>query len=115
MNCENTEMETEEDVANQRMTNTFCEEDVYMKLQEERNLEAWADKIPVEAWACMGKFGIQLLRRPLNSLLNTEKNGDEEYWCQLLRGQECKNYRGITLLAHTFKLWEEELNKRLTE
>ena len=29
--------------------------------------------------------------------------------------QECKNYRGIKLLAHTFKIWERVLDRRMRE
>ena len=29
--------------------------------------------------------------------------------------QECKNYRGIKLLTHTFKLWEKVVDRRLRE
>ena len=29
--------------------------------------------------------------------------------------QECKNYRGIKLLMHTFKIWERVLDRRVGE
>ena len=29
--------------------------------------------------------------------------------------QECKNYRGIKLLTHTFKIWEKVVDRRLRE
>ena len=29
--------------------------------------------------------------------------------------QECKNYRGIKLLTHTFKIWEKLVDRRLRE
>ena len=29
--------------------------------------------------------------------------------------QECKNYRGIKLLTHTFKIWERVLDRRVRE
>ena len=29
--------------------------------------------------------------------------------------QECKNYRGITLLTHTFKIWERVLDRQVRE
>ena len=31
------------------------------------------------------------------------------------RIQECKNYRGIKLLTHTFKIWERVLDRRVRE
>ena len=76
----------------------------------------------MEAWTCIGKFGVQLLCRLLNNVLKTG-NMSSEWKRSLLvpifkrKGdiQECNNYRGIKLLSHTFKLWERVTNKRLTE
>ena len=66
--------------------------------------------------------GVQLLCRLLNNVLKTEKMSSE--WKRSIfvsmftrKGdiQECNNYRGITLLSNTFKLWYRVTNKRLTE
>ena len=50
-------------MANQGMTNTICEEEVHEALGGTKFVNAiGADKIPVQAWICMGKFGVQLIQ-----------------------------------------------------
>ena len=74
MNCENTEIETEEGVANQGMANKICEEEVHEALEGTKWGEAvGTDKIAVEAWKRMSNCGVQqqLLCRILNSVLKT--------------------------------------------
>ena len=85
VNNESTEIEKGKGVANQGISNKICEEKVHEALGGTKcGKVIGADKIPVEEWTCMGKFGVQLLWRLLNSVLKTETNGEEAYWCQFL-------------------------------
>ena len=81
-----------------------------------------SDEIPVEVWKCLGQLGVVTLCRLFNRIMTTEcipsawrnsilvpifkEKGDV---------QECKNYRGIKLLTHTFKIWEKVVDRRLRE
>ena len=80
-----------------------------------------ADEIPAEAWKCMGNLGIKMLCKFFNSIMNTEQMPSA--WRQsilipIFKGkgdiQECKNYRGIKLLSHTFKIWARVVDRRMT-
>ena len=78
MNDENPRIDTEEGVANQRMTNKICEEKVHEALGGTKCRKAiWTDTIPAKEWTCIGKYGVQLLCRLLNSVVKTEKNRGE--------------------------------------
>ena len=65
---------------------------------------------------CVGNFGIKILCKLFNSIMNTEQMPSA--WRQSIlipifkrKGdiQECKNHRGIKRLSHTFKILEREL------
>ena len=81
-----------------------------------------ADEIPAEAWKCMGNFGIKILCKLFNRIMNTEQMPSA--WRQsilipIFKGkgdiQECKNYRGIKLLSHTFKICEIVVDRRMRQ
>ena len=81
-----------------------------------------SDEIPVEVWKCLRQLGVVTLCKLFNKIMTTEcipsawrnsilvpifkEKGDV---------QECKNYRGIKLLTHTFKIWEKVVDRRLRE
>ena len=81
-----------------------------------------ADEIPTEAWKCMGNFGIKMLCKLFNCIMNTEQM--PSVWRQSIliiiskgKGdiEECNNHRGIKLLSHTFKIWERVVDRRMIQ
>ena len=80
------------------------------------------DNIPVEVWKALGEVGVRILTELFNMVLSTGEMPQE--WRKSLltpiyknKGDvlECKNYRGIKLLSHTFKLYERIIDSRLRE
>ena len=72
------------------------------------------DDIPVEVWLILGDVGIEWLTKLINKLLKWEKVPDEwrkSVLIPIYKGKgdskECGNYRGIQLMSHTMKLWEQ--------
>ena len=118
MNKENQRVETEERYPKQAMTRNISEEETESALKGMTCGNAvGADEIPAEAWKYMGNFGIKILCKLFNCIMNTEQMPSA--WRQsilivipIFKGngdiQECNNYRGIKLLSHTFKIWERE-------
>ena len=80
------------------------------------------DDIPIEAWRVLGEVGIETLLNIFTDLMETEKM-TEEWRDSILvpvftnKGDilDCGNYRGIKLMAHTLKMWERVIEKRLRE
>ena len=97
------------------MTRNISEEETETALKRMKSGKAvGANEIPAGAWKCIGNFGIKILCKLFNSIMNTEQMPSA--WQQsilipIFKGkgdiQECKNYRGIKLLSHTFKIWEK--------
>ena len=74
MNKENQRVETEERDPNQAMTRNISEEETETALKGMKCGKAvGADEIPVEAWKCMGNFGIKILCKLVNGIMNTEQ------------------------------------------
>ena len=124
MNKENQRVGTEERDPNQAMTLNISEEETETALKGRKSGKAvGADEIPAEAWKCIGNFGIKILCKLFNSIImNTEQIPSA--WRQsilipMFKGkgdiQECKNYRGIKLLSHTFKIWERVVDRRMRQ
>ena len=78
-----------------------------------------SDEILVEVWKCLGQLGVVTLCKLFNIIMTSEcipsawRNSSlvpifKEYGDV----QECKNYRGIKLLTHTFKIWEKVVDRR---
>ena len=122
MNKENPRVETEERDPNQAMTLNISEEETESALKGMKCGKAvGADEIPTEAWKYMGNFGIRLCKL-FNCIMNTEHMPSA--WRQSIlipifkeKGdiQECKNYCGIKLLSHTFKIWERVVDRRIRQ
>ena len=123
MNKENQGVETEERGPNQAMTLNISEEETETTLKGMKSGKAvGADEIPAEAWKCMGNFGIKILCKLFNSIMNTEQMPSS--WRQrilipIFKGkgdiQECKIYHGIKLISHTFKIWERVVDRRMRQ
>ena len=101
------------------MTLNISEEETETALKGMKSGKAvGADEIPAEAWKCIGNFGIKIICKLFNSIMNTEQMPSA--WRQrilipMFKGkgdiQECKHYRGIKLLSHTFKIWERVVGR----
>ena len=123
MNKENPRVETEERDPNQAMTRNISEEETETALKGmKRGKAVGADEIPAEAWKCMGNFGIKILCKLFNCIMNTEQMPSgwrQSILIPIFKGkgdiQECKNYRGIKLLAHTFKISERVVDRRMRQ
>ena len=121
MNEENPRVETEDRAPNQGMTSPVSEAERALGGMK-CGKAVGSDEIPVELWKCLGQLGVVTLCTVFNRIMTTEcipsawrnsilvpifkEKGDV---------QECKNYRGIKLLAHTFKIWEKVVDRRLRE
>ena len=113
MNEENPREETEERESNQGLT---------APINEAETEAVGSDEIPAEVWKCLGWFGVVTLCKLFNSIMITETIPSA--WRDSIlvpifkeKGdiQECKNYRGIKLLTHTFKILERVLDRRVRE
>ena len=80
------------------------------------------DNIPIEAWRVLEEVGIEILLGIFKEIMSTEKMPED--WRESIlvpvfknKGNilDCGNYRGIKLMAHTLKLWERVIEKRLRE
>ena len=123
MNKENQRVEKEERYPNQAMTRNISEEETETALKGMTCGKAvGADEIPAEAWKYMGNFGIKMLCKLFNCIMNTEQMPSA--WRQLIlipifkgKGdiQACKNYRGVKLLSHTFNTRERVVDRRIRQ
>ncbi|KAK3506303.1 hypothetical protein QTP70_017471, partial [Hemibagrus guttatus] len=78
------------------------------------------DDIPVEVWKCLGEAAVEFLTNLFNRVLESERMHEEWRRSVLVaifknKGdvQSCSNYRGITVMSHTMKLWERVVEARL--
>ena len=123
MNEENPREETEERESNQGLTAPINEAETERALKGMKSGKAvGSDEIQAEVWKCLGWFGVVTLCKLFNSIMITETIPSA--WRDRVlvpifkeKGdiQECKNYRGIKLLTHTFKIWERVLDRRVRE
>ena len=123
MNKENQRVETEERNPNHAMTRNISDEETETTLKGMKSGKAvGADEIPAEAWKYIGNFGIKILCKLFNNSMDTEQMPSA--WRQsilipIFKGkgdiQECKNYRGIKLLSHTFKIWERDVDRMMRQ
>ena len=123
MNEENPRVETEEREPNQGLSAPINEAETARALKGMKSGKAvGSDEIPAEVWKCLGWFGVVTLCKLFNSVMITETIPSAWRDSVLVpifkeKGdiQECKNYRGIKLLTHTFKIWERVLDRRVRE
>ena len=123
MNEENPRQETGERESNQGLTAPINEAETERALKGMKSGKAvGSDEIPAEVWKCLGWFGVVTLCKLFNRIMITETIPSAWRDSVLVpmfkeKGdiQECKNYRGIKLLTHTFKIWERVLDRRVRE
>ena len=123
MNEENPRVETEEREPNEGLTAPINEAETERALKGMKSGKAvGSDEIPAEVWKCLGWFGVVTLCKLFNSIMITETIPSAWRDSVLVhifkeKGdiQECKNYRGIKLQTHTFKIWERVLDRQVRE
>jgi len=78
------------------------------------------DSIPVEIWKSSGEDGVAWLTDFFNVIFKIARIPQEWRHSTIIPlyknkgdAQNCKNYRGIKLLSHTLKLWEQVIEGRL--
>ena len=78
------------------------------------------DNTPIEAWKALGEVGVLLLTELFNMVLSTGVMPSvwrESVLTPIYKNKgdvmDCKNYRGIKLLCHIFKLYERIIDARL--
>ena len=113
-NEENQRVETEEADPVLGPVEEVTATEVKQAMKKMKNNKACGpDMVPVEVWKALGEAGKQLLRKIFNMVLRTGRMPEE--WRRSLitpiyKGKsdilDCKNYRCIKLLSHTFKIWE---------
>ena len=100
---------------------SISKEEVRENMQRMKNGKAVGpDDIPVEVWKCLGESALKLPTKLYNRTMESERM-PEEWRDSLLiaifknKGdvQSCCNYRGITLISHTMKLWERIVERIL--
>ena len=123
MNEDIPRVETEEREPNQGLTAPINEAETDRALNCMKSGKAvGSDEIPAEVWKCLGWFGVVTLCKLFNSIIITDTIPSAWRDSVLVpifkeKGdiQECKNYRGIKLLVHTFKTRERVLDRRVRE
>ncbi|XP_064121710.1 uncharacterized protein LOC135226196 [Macrobrachium nipponense] len=113
----------EEEIANEREVPRISRREVRRALSKmKKGKGVGPDGIPVEVWRCLGKEGINILWDLFNKIYQQEKISDA--WRNSLlipiykdKGdiQDCTNYRGIKLMAHTLKVYERIREARLRD
>ncbi|XP_064101748.1 uncharacterized protein LOC135212235 [Macrobrachium nipponense] len=78
------------------------------------------DGIPAEEWKCLGEEGIDILWDLMTKIYCQERMPDmwrNSLMVPIYKGkgdvQDCGNYRGITLISHTMKIYERIMEGRL--
>ena len=78
------------------------------------------DDIPVEVWKCLGEGALKFLTKLYNRTMESERMPEECKDSVLIPifknkcdGQSCSNYRSMTLISHTMKLWERIVERIL--
>ena len=109
--------------ANDRAVQNISRREVRRALSKMKKGKAVGpDGIPVEVWRCLGEEGIDILWDLFNKIYQQEKIPDS--WRNSLlipiykdKGdiQDCANYRGIKLMAHTMKMYERIIEARIRD
>ncbi|XP_047502966.1 uncharacterized protein LOC125048346 [Penaeus chinensis] len=123
MNVENDRIDSVIEARPEEVIDVITAEEVERALRKMKKGKATGpDDIPVEAWKVLGRTGVIILLEIFTTIMETEKMPDEWRESTLIpifknKGdiQDCGNYRGIKLMAHTLKMWERVIEKRLRE
>ncbi|XP_047487973.1 uncharacterized protein LOC125038499 [Penaeus chinensis] len=123
MNVENDRIDSVIEARPEEVIDVITAEEVERALRKMKKGKATGpDDIPVEAWKVLGRTGVIILLEIFTKIMETEKMPDEWRESTLIpifknKGdiQDCGNYRGIKLMAHTLKMWERVIEKRLRE
>ena len=99
---------------------SISKEEVRENMQRTKNGKAVGrDDIPVEVWKCLGEGALTFLTKLYNITMESERMLEEWRDSVLIpifknKGdvQSCSNYRSITLISHTMKLWEIIVERR---
>ena len=74
----------------------------------------------MEVWKCLGDIALEFLTKLYNRTIESGRMPEEWRDSVLIpmfknKGdvQSCSNYRGITLISYTMKLWERVVKRRL--
>ncbi|XP_047492907.1 uncharacterized protein LOC125041719 [Penaeus chinensis] len=113
MNVENYRIDRVIEARPEQVIDVITAEEVERALRKMKKGKATGlDDIPVEAWKVLGRTGVIILLE-IFTIMETEKIPDEWRESTLIpifknKGdiQDCGNYRGIKLMAHTLKMWE---------
>ena len=115
LNEENPRMVTGDGTPNQGMTTEVTGTEVEKALRKMKNGKSLGpDEIPVEAWKCLGREGIDRLTELMQKIWREERMSED--WRNSVitpiykeKGdiQDCGNYLGIKLMSHTMKIWEK--------
>jgi len=106
---------------NDRACSLISNEEVKEALRKMKSKKAVGpDLIPVEIWKCLGEKGLEWLTELFNVIFRTIRMPTEWRTSIIIplykdKGdiQDYNNYRGIKLLNHTMKLWEQVIEGRL--
>ena len=123
MNVENERVEREIEPGMESQVPPIEREEIVAAMKKmKRGKAVGPDDIPIEAWKVLGEAGVDMLLEILTGIMQSETMPEE--WRESIlipvfknKGDilECGNYRGIKLMAHTLKLWERVIEKRLRE
>ena len=74
----------------------------------------------MEVWTCLGESALEFLTKLYNRTMESEMIPEEwrdNVLVPILKNkgdvQCCSNYKGITLISHTMKLWERVVERRI--
>ena len=80
------------------------------------------DKIPVEAWKCLGEAAVDFLTRLVNKILQSGEMPKEWRYSTLIPifkskggAQCCSKYRDIRLMNHSMKMLERVIDGRIRQ
>ena len=123
MNVENERVEREIEPGMESQVPPIEREEIVAAMKKmKRGKAVGPDDIPIEAWKVLGEAGVDMLLEILTGIMQSETMPEEWRDSILIpvfknKGDilECGNYRGIKLMAHTLKLGERVIEKRLRE
>ena len=121
LNEENPRMVTGDGTPNQGMTTEVTRTEVQKALRKMKNGKSpGPDEIPVEAWKCLGREGIDKLTELMQKIWREERMPEDSRNSVITpifkeKGdiQDCGNYQGIKLMSHTMNIWEKIIDGQI--